>query len=65
MLADSGGEPRSPSRPAASETAGKITNQINVVEGLEHAPHALRGLFTGENLGTQLVEIESWPGEPA
>ena len=36
---------------------GKIKNQIDVVEGLENAPDALRRLFTGENLGKQLVKV--------
>lgn len=36
---------------------GKIKNQIDVVEGLENAPDALRRLFTGENIGKQLVKI--------
>jgi NADPH-dependent curcumin reductase CurA len=36
---------------------GKVKNQIDVVEGLESAPDALRRLFTGENLGKQLVKI--------
>jgi NADPH-dependent curcumin reductase CurA len=36
---------------------GKLSNQIDVVEGLENAPDALRRLFTGENLGKQLVKI--------
>ncbi|MGV9711164.1 NADP-dependent oxidoreductase [Gordonia sp. NPDC003424] len=36
---------------------GKIKNQIDVVEGLENAPAALRRLFTGENIGKQLVKI--------
>jgi NADPH-dependent curcumin reductase len=36
---------------------GKIKNEIDVVEGLENAPDALRRLFTGENLGKQLVKI--------
>ena len=36
---------------------GKIKNQVDVVEGLENAPDALRRLFTGENLGKQLVKI--------
>jgi NADPH-dependent curcumin reductase len=36
---------------------GKIKNQIDVVEGLENAPDALRRLFTGDNLGKQLVKI--------
>jgi NADPH-dependent curcumin reductase CurA len=36
---------------------GKIKNQVDIVEGLENAPDALRRLFTGENLGKQLVKI--------
>jgi hypothetical protein len=36
---------------------GKIKNQVDVVEGLENAPDALRRLFTGENLGKQLVKV--------
>jgi hypothetical protein len=36
---------------------GKIRNQIDVVEGIENAPDALRRHFTGENLGKQLVKI--------
>jgi NADPH-dependent curcumin reductase CurA len=30
---------------------------VDVVTGLENAPDALRRLFTGENLGKQLVKI--------
>jgi NADPH-dependent curcumin reductase CurA len=37
--------------------AGKIKNAVDVAEGLENAPDALRRLFTGENLGKQLVKI--------
>jgi NADPH-dependent curcumin reductase CurA len=37
--------------------SGKIKDQLDVVEGLEKAPDALRRLFTGENLGKQLVKI--------
>jgi NADPH-dependent curcumin reductase CurA len=36
---------------------GKVKNQVDVVEGLENAPDALKRLFTGENLGKQLVKI--------
>lgn len=36
---------------------GKIKNQIDVIEGLENAPDALRRLFTGENVGKQLVKL--------
>ncbi|MFV0495635.1 hypothetical protein [Mycobacterium sp.] len=38
---------------------GKIKNQIDVVEGFENAPDALRRLFTGENVGKQLVKMET------
>jgi NADPH-dependent curcumin reductase CurA len=41
--------------------AGKIKNQVDVVSGLENAPDALRRLFTGENLGKQLVKIADPP----
>lgn len=36
---------------------GKLKNQVDIVEGLERAPEALQRLFTGENLGKQLVRI--------
>ena len=36
---------------------GKLKNQVDVVEGLENAPDALRRLFTGENVGKQLVHV--------
>jgi len=42
---------------AAWATEGKIKTQVDVVEGLENAPDAFRRLFTGENLGKQLVKI--------
>jgi NADPH-dependent curcumin reductase len=37
--------------------AGKIKSEVDVVEGLENAPAALRRLFAGENLGKQLVKV--------
>jgi NADPH-dependent curcumin reductase CurA len=37
--------------------AGKIKNEVDVVEGLENAPEALNRLFTGQNLGKQLVKV--------
>jgi hypothetical protein len=40
---------------------GKLKNQVDIVDGLERAPEALRRLFTGENLGKQLVRLS----EPA
>jgi len=36
---------------------GKLKNQVDVVEGLENAPQALTRLFTGANLGKQLVRL--------
>ena len=41
---------------------GKIKNQVDVVEGLENAPDALQRLFTGENLGKQLVKVADSAG---
>jgi hypothetical protein len=37
--------------------AGKIKDRIDIVEGLENAPAALRRLFTGANTGKQLIKI--------
>jgi NADPH-dependent curcumin reductase CurA len=36
---------------------GKIRSQVDVVEGLENAPDGLNRLFTGQNLGKQLIKI--------
>ncbi len=36
---------------------GKLKDRVDVVEGFENAPAALGRLFTGENLGKQLVKI--------
>ncbi len=38
---------------------GEIRYQVDVVEGLENAPRALRRLFTGENIGKQLVRVQA------
>lgn len=38
-------------------TAGKIVNQETVLEGIEKAPEALMGLFSGANLGKMLVKL--------
>jgi NADPH-dependent curcumin reductase CurA len=40
---------------------GKLRNRVDVVEGLENAPDALRRLFTGDNLGKQLVKVAEPP----
>jgi hypothetical protein len=37
--------------------AGRVTWQETIVEGIEHAPQAFLGLFSGENLGKMLVKI--------
>ncbi|SUB41278.1 NADPH-dependent curcumin reductase [Nocardia brasiliensis] len=39
--------------------AGKIFVAEHIVDGLEAAPAALRGLFEGSNIGKQLVRVES------
>jgi NADPH-dependent curcumin reductase CurA len=36
---------------------GKLKDRVDVVEGLERAPAALRRVFQGENQGKQLVKI--------
>ena len=36
---------------------GKIQHKESIVTGLENAPKAFIGLFTGENIGKQLVKI--------
>jgi NADPH-dependent curcumin reductase CurA len=40
---------------------GALTNHVDVVEGLERAPDALRRLFTGANRGKQLVKVADPP----
>jgi len=37
--------------------AGQVQYRENVVDGLENAPEAFIGLFRGENLGKQLVQV--------
>jgi hypothetical protein len=37
--------------------SGEIVNRVDVQEGLENAPAALRRLFSGENQGKQLLKI--------
>jgi NADPH-dependent curcumin reductase len=36
---------------------GKIKNQIDLVEGLESAPKAIVRLFSGGNLGKQMMHL--------
>ncbi len=36
---------------------GKLTVKETVVEGLENAPLALQGLFTGKNLGKMIIKV--------
>ncbi|MFP5304432.1 MAG: NADP-dependent oxidoreductase [Gammaproteobacteria bacterium] len=36
---------------------GKLKNRVDIVDGLENAPDAFRRLFTGENVGKQLVKL--------
>ena len=37
--------------------SGKIKSRVDVTQGLENAPAALLGLFTGENIGKSLVAV--------
>jgi NADPH-dependent curcumin reductase len=37
--------------------AGKLKDQVDIVDGLEQAPAALRRLFTGANKGKQLIKV--------
>jgi len=40
---------------------GEVKDHVDIVEGLEHAPAAFQRLFTGQNLGKQLVRIADPP----
>jgi NADPH-dependent curcumin reductase CurA len=42
-------------------TAGQLKWQETIVEGLENAPRAFLGLFTGENMGKMLVRLRQAP----
>jgi NADPH-dependent curcumin reductase CurA len=37
--------------------AGKLTSKLDVVEGLENFPAALRRVYSGANFGKQLVKL--------
>lgn len=41
---------------------GKLSYRETVTEGLENAPDALIGLYEGENIGKQLVQVGDTPG---
>lgn len=38
---------------------GRIHTREHIVDGLEHAPDALIGLFHGDNIGKQLVQVQA------
>jgi hypothetical protein len=37
--------------------AGKVRYREDVLEGIEHAPGAIAGLYRGENLGKRLIRL--------
>jgi NADPH-dependent curcumin reductase CurA len=37
--------------------SGDLTHRETVVDGLEHAPEAFLGLFSGDNVGKQVVAV--------
>jgi NADPH-dependent curcumin reductase CurA len=37
--------------------SGQLKHEETIVEGFENTPHAFIGLFSGENLGKQIVKI--------
>jgi hypothetical protein len=38
--------------------SGKLQDRVDLMKGLENAPAALRRLFTGANIGKQILEVE-------
>jgi NADPH-dependent curcumin reductase CurA len=38
-------------------TSGKLTHRETIVDGLENAPDAFLGLFSGDNIGKQVVAV--------
>lgn len=40
---------------------GKLRYQEDILEGIEHAPDAIAGLYRGENLGKRLIQIAPVP----
>jgi NADPH-dependent curcumin reductase CurA len=43
---------------------GKLKYREDVVRGLENAPRAFLGLFTGQNFGKLLVQVSPDPTRP-
>ena len=41
--------------------AGQLKYRVDIVDGIEQAPAALNRLFTGKNIGKQLVRLSSEP----
>ena len=37
--------------------SGQLNHAETIVEGFENTPHAFIGLFSGDNLGKQIVKI--------
>jgi NADPH-dependent curcumin reductase CurA len=37
--------------------AGKLRYQEDILDGIEHAPGAIAGLYRGENLGKRLIRL--------
>ena len=42
---------------AENLAAGKLKSRETVMEGFEHMPDALMALFSGDNIGKQLVHV--------
>ncbi len=41
--------------------SGKIRFREDILDGIEHAPGAIAGLYRGENLGKRLIRIAQAP----
>jgi len=44
-------------RKAESPPAGKLHSRETIVKGIERAPEAFIGLFSGKNMGKMVVEV--------
>ncbi len=51
--------PEATARLADWVRAGRLRYREDVLEGIEHAPDAIAGLYRGENLGKRLIRIEA------